>query len=209
MEDESVTYTDDATIVESDIETVESTLLKKFDTLINQMEFLFKESKNVHTDLKIMKKKYTKLSKLTKRKKRVVDPNRVKREPSGFVSPILISNELADFLGEERGIQLPRTTVTKRIVNFVKEHNLKDVTNGRMFNLTNDADENAAKLKVLLNIQQGNEVGYFNLQTYLKRHFIKNVPVPVESVSITPIVIDESSVASEKKHKKIKKVNKV
>jgi chromatin remodeling complex protein RSC6 len=156
-----------------------------------------------------MKKKYTKLSKLTKRKKRVVDPNRVKREPSGFVSPILISNELADFLGEERGIQLPRTTVTKRIVNFVKEHNLKDVTNGRMFNLTNDADENAAKLKVLLNIQQGNEVGYFNLQTYLKRHFIKNVPVPVESVSITPIVIDESSVASEKKHKKIKKVNKV
>ncbi|AOM63378.1 hypothetical protein [Heterosigma akashiwo virus 01] len=218
------------TLVESEQvvpqENVDDTLMVSFDEIVSQLDFLYKEIRNVNNQVKTLKKTHTKVLKsLRKKKKRNVDPNRVKREPSGFVSPILISDELADFLGEEKGAMFPRTVVTKRIVTYIKENNLGNKTNGRMFDLTDTDNEKVVLIRNLLGVEDGNEVGYFNLQTYLKRHFISKKKLtdlatqmhlpqtPPPSVESSEVVEEDSKlptpqtvpVAPKKKKKVVKK----
>jgi chromatin remodeling complex protein RSC6 len=92
------------------------------------------------------------------------------RQPSGFVKPTKISDELADFLGRDRGSLMARTEVTKLITQYVRDNQLQDKLNGR-FILADD------KLKALLNYDEakanGDKLSYFNLQRYLRGHFTK------------------------------------
>jgi len=92
------------------------------------------------------------------------------RTPSGFVKPTLISNELAQFLGKEPGVELARTAVSKEINQYIRDNNLQDKENGRRINPD-------AKLSALLKFSPGDELTYFNLQRYMKHHFRKAEPV--------------------------------
>ena len=87
---------------------------------------------------------------------------------SVFLKPTLISNELAEFLGKTIGTEMARTEVSKEINSYIKAYNLQDVQNGRRIN----PDE---KLRKLLRLSDGDELTYFNLQKYMKPHFIKSV----------------------------------
>ena len=102
------------------------------------------------------------------------------RKPSGFVRPTLISDELATFLSVPIGSEMARTDVSKEINLYIRTNSLQDKANGRQIN----ADE---KLTVLLNIQPGDILTYFNLQKYMKHHFIKVVP-PTLDTSL-PLVV--------------------
>ena len=95
-----------------------------------------------------------------------------KRSPSGFVRPCLISDEMAVFLGVDAGTMIARTSVSKLINLYIRNNNLQDKTHGRNIN----PDE---KLATLLNIQPDSpeKLTYFNLQRYMKHHFIKTTPV--------------------------------
>lgn len=182
MEEETTTMID-STIIDDTSSSVpeEQKLSVELDDLIEQLEFMSKELRRVFTNVKSIKKSYSRVLKNMKKKKnRNTDPNRVKREPSGFVSPIPISDELADFLDEPRGSSFPRTVVTKRIIAFIKENNLGDTTNGRMFDLSDTLNPNVMKLRTLLNVDDDTQVGYFSLQTHLKHHFKKNNTVKSE-----------------------------
>ena len=88
------------------------------------------------------------------------------RTPSGFVTPTKISDELADFLGKERGTEMARTEVTKEITKYIHTYNLQKKGNGRY--IIPDA-----KLSALLNIGDEVELTYFNLQRYMRHHFSK------------------------------------
>jgi len=88
------------------------------------------------------------------------------RQPSGFIRPTLISDELAGFLGKESGTEMARTAVTNLINNYIKTNSLKDLKNGRQIN----AD---AKLSSLLKLGKDDVLTYFNLQKYMKHHFIR------------------------------------
>lgn len=90
--------------------------------------------------------------------------------PSGFVKPTLISNELAEFLGKTIGTEMARTDVSKEINAYITAHDLQDKKNGRKIN----ADE---KLSKLLRLSKEDELTYFNLQRYMKHHFIKTEAV--------------------------------
>jgi chromatin remodeling complex protein RSC6 len=90
------------------------------------------------------------------------------RNPSGFVKPTLISDELAAFLGKDSGSEMARTEVTREINAYIREHKLQDTQNGRKIN----ADD---KLSGLLKLQSGDELTYFNLQKYMSPHFAKTV----------------------------------
>jgi hypothetical protein len=98
------------------------------------------------------------------------------RAPSGFVKPTLISDELALFLGKDKGSLLARTAVSKEINVYIRANSLQDKDNGRKINPD-------AKLAKLLKLNKGDELTYFNLQKYMKHHFIKTV-VPV----VAPVV---------------------
>jgi chromatin remodeling complex protein RSC6 len=97
------------------------------------------------------------------------------RQPSGFIKPTLISDELASFLGKPSGTELARTAVSKEINGYIRANNLQDPANGRKINPD-------AKLSKLLKIAKGEELTYFNLQRYMKHHFVKVSPPVVASV---------------------------
>jgi upstream activation factor subunit UAF30 len=92
----------------------------------------------------------------------------VNRAPSGFVQPTLISDELAGFLGKDKGSKMARTEVTREINAYIRSNNLQDKENGRRIN----ADNN---LSTLLKLKKGEELTYFNLQRYMSPHFAKTV----------------------------------
>lgn len=103
------------------------------------------------------------LNKKNKRKK-VSPEDKKKRAPSGFAKPTVISNELCDFLGMTHGTEMARTEVTKQLTKYIKSNELQDESNRRRI----IPDK---KLKKLLNVGEGQEVTYFNLQKYMKVHF--------------------------------------
>ena len=106
-------------------------------------------------------------SRKQKRKRKTATPaDGVKRAPSGFAKPALISDELCNFLGKPSGTEMARTEVTKHITSYIKEHNLQSTSNKR--EISPDA-----KLKTLLNIGKGDVLTFFNLQKFMKVHFPK------------------------------------
>ena len=90
-----------------------------------------------------------------------------KKEPSGFTKPVKLSDELADFINVERGTKLARTETTRHIIQYIRNNGLQDKTNPRIINV----DE---KLNSLLKLKPDDVLSYFNLQTYLRPHFIKD-----------------------------------
>ena len=97
----------------------------------------------------------------SKRKRKAVN-----RAPSGFVKPTKISDELASFLGKEKGTEMARTEVTRDINKYIRTHNLQDKDNGRKINPD-------TKLAALLKLKKTDELTYFNLQRYMSPHFAK------------------------------------
>ena len=104
-----------------------------------------------------------------KRKRKVSN-----RQPSGFVKPTQISDQLADFLGKPKGSELARTEVTREINAYIRANNLQDPSNGRKIN----PDK---KLKTLLSLKSSDELTYFNLQKFMSPHFAKAGAPPLAS----------------------------
>ena len=117
--------------------------------------------KNVSKELRVLDKINAKKNK-----------NKGNRAPSGFVKPTKISNELADFLGRDRGSLMARTDVTKQMTAYIRKNNLQDKDNGRI--ILPDP-----KLKKLLKLADADSLTYFNLQKFMGPHFEKSVPVVV------------------------------
>jgi len=89
------------------------------------------------------------------------------RQPSGFVKPTRISDELATFLGKTIGTEMARTDVSKEINAYIRANDLQRKDNGRFI----VPDQ---KLTKLLKLTAEDELSYFNLQRFMKPHFIKN-----------------------------------
>ena len=82
------------------------------------------------------------------------------------MKPTPISDKLAKFLGKDTGTEMARTEVTRELNTYIREHNLQDKDNGRKIN----AD---SPLRDLLQLGEGDELTYFNLQKYMSPHFAK------------------------------------
>ena len=97
------------------------------------------------------------------------------KNPSGFVKPTHITLELSKFLDVAPDTMLARTTVTKHINDYIKEHKLYD--SGTKI-ITPDK-----KLKALLK-SGDDKLTYFkgnNIQKYMKVHYIKSSDTPIAS----------------------------
>jgi upstream activation factor subunit UAF30 len=88
------------------------------------------------------------------------------RQPSGFVKPTRISEELAKFLDKPPSCEMARTEVTREINKYIRTNNLQDKENGRKINPD-------TKLSSLLKLKKTDELTYFNLQRYMSPHFAK------------------------------------
>ena len=97
------------------------------------------------------------------------------KSPGGFTKPAPLSVTMCTFLNVSEGTELARTEVTRRVNAYVKDHNLQNPSNKKQ--IIPDAN-----LKSLLNLQDTDELTYFNLQRYMKGHFLKAPEAPVQEV---------------------------
>jgi chromatin remodeling complex protein RSC6 len=142
------------------------TKLNEVNAKIQQLTSLLSSLKN---DVKSLEKIVAKEQKLAQKSSKSSKKASGNRQPSGFVKPTRISDELARFLGKTTGTEMARTEVSKEINRYIKANNLQLQTNRRV--ITPDT-----KLSALLKLKEGGEqLTYFNLQKYMKPHFIKAV----------------------------------
>ena len=153
------------TVDETDVHSVLSAKLSDFATKIQQLSAVIGLLKTEYRVLEKSINREMKNAQKASSKKRRSSGN---RKPSGFVKPTPISDELALFLGKDKGSLLARTDVSKQINTYIREHKLQDAGNGRKINPD-------AKLAKLLKLGKEDELTYFNLQKYMKNHFLKAV----------------------------------
>jgi chromatin remodeling complex protein RSC6 len=139
--------------------------ITEFNAKLQQLTSLFSSIKN---DFKVLEKAVAREMKAAQKASSKKRKSTGTRKPSGFVKPTLISEELAAFLSKPVGTEMARTDVSKEINAYITANGLQDKSNGRKIN----AD---AKLTKLLKITPSDELTYFNLQRFMKHHFVKPV----------------------------------
>ena len=157
----------EAPVVPAADASVLSLKLTEFAAKLQQLVGLFSTVKN---DFKTLEKTVTREMKAAQKASSKKRRNNGNRKPSGFVKPTPISEELATFLSKPVGTEMARTDVSKEINAYITANGLQDKANGRKIN----PDE---KLTKLLKLNKEDELTYFNLQRYMKHHFIKAEPV--------------------------------
>ena len=147
-------------------EHVNNELFEQFDGLINGLTLVKTQIITLQQTLKVLEKN---VKKQMKGLKKEVTKNKIKgnRQPSGFAKPSKVTKELCDFMNISEGTEIARTEVTKLLIEYIKENKLQNKTNSRII-VPDD------KLKFLLDIEDGHELTYFNIQKYMTKHFIKN-----------------------------------
>lgn len=146
--------------------TIEHSMTSVLSSFSESIQALTMSLNKLKADFKTLEKQVIREAKSMDKVNAKRNKNKGSRAPSGFVKPASISKELAKFLGVDDGTKMARTDVTKMITSYVKEHNLQASDNGRR--ILPDA-----KLKKLLNVSDKDEVTYFNLQKFMKHHFVK------------------------------------
>ena len=155
----------DAPVEESSSEVLFKKLNLQFHDLVLAM-------KTIQTNLKVLEKEVAKDRKeLKKKNKKKSD----KKKASGFAVPTPITNELANFLGLPNDSQIARTDVTSKVIAYVKEHNLQNPDNKKQI-VPDEA------LSFILKAPEGDVITFFNIQTYLKKHF-------VSAPAVEPVVV--------------------
>ena len=147
--------------------------MTEFSAKLQQMISLFSTVKN---DFKTLEKTVSREMKVALKASSKKRRNNGNRKPSGFIKPTLISDELAVFLGKKVGTEMARTEVSKEINLYIHANSLQDKQNGRRIHPD-------AKLTQLLKLNKEDELTYFNLQRYMKHHFIKTEVAGVAAAS--------------------------
>ena len=143
---------------------LENNISANLETLLSTVNNVITQLKSVQSEIKTSQKNYTKL--LKEHNKAVSKKKRSGRKPSGFAKPSSISSEMAEFLGVSSDVEIARNKVTSLINKYIVENDLRNESDKRKIL----PDE---KLTILLNLKGDEELSYFNLQKYMKHHFIK------------------------------------
>ena len=155
----------DAAPVETDAEAPLAEQSVEFLAKLQQLGVLISSLKS---EYRTLEKKWSREVKTAQKQSSKRKRKAGNRAPSGFVKPTKISDELASFLGKEKGTEMARTDVTREINTYIRAHKLQDKDNGRKINPD-------TKLAALLKLKKTDELTYFNLQKYMSPHFAKAV----------------------------------
>ena len=129
--------------------------LSNFNQQISALKMQIRNlEKNVRKEIKGLQKEAAK------------NKNKGNRKPSGFAKPSKVSDALCSFMNKESGTEIARTEVTQYLINYINEKDLQYKDNKKII-----MPDNA--LKSLLNVKEGQEVTYFNIQALMNQHFIK------------------------------------
>jgi len=134
------------------------TIEAQFASLAQDLTAMKTFVNEMHVKFSLLEKSVSKNSKPAKPEKKV-------QQPSGFDTPLAMSNELCAFLHKPAGSTMSRPGVTDYVTNYIRTHKLQDMTNRKKIH-PDETLQNLLRLK-----SKDAEVTYFNLQTYLNVHF--------------------------------------
>ena len=154
--------------VDNNVSSLEENINTDFENILKQIGALKGNITNIQNSIKGLEKKIKKNMKANSKLTKTKQNNQ--KKPSGFAKPSKISDELCEFLNLSKGSEIARTEVTKRIISYVTTNNLQCEENRKQIK----CDE---KLEKLLNVKEGDEITYFNIQRYMNPHFIKKTNV--------------------------------
>jgi chromatin remodeling complex protein RSC6 len=158
----------DVSPVEQASSSLEDTVGTQLSGLLDTVSVLMSQLKTVQGDIKTLQKNYTKL--LKEHDKTKNKSKRANRKPSGFAKPSALTPEMTGFLGLDKDVEMPRNEVTKLINKYIVDNDLRDQSDKRK--ILPDK-----KLGKLLGWDGKEQVSYFNLQKYIKQHFVKSEQV--------------------------------
>ena len=157
------------------------------ETLNAALEAIAKEQRALHKDIR-------------KIRQHIEDPTGEKHEArtknNGFNKPLGVSEKLRAFLNLPADEKISRSQVTRKVNEYVEAKNLKS---GQNISL----DET---LKDLLQVPEGVQVTFLNIQKYINPHYVKE-PKP-EKPAKAPKAAAESTDAAPKEKKMRPKVAK-
>ena len=156
----------------------ETVAVDTVETMFNKLVSQFQEAQNLmktlQTNIKVLHKEVLRERK-ENAKKTTAKKAKGTRKPSGIAVPESMSAEMADFLGVAHDTKMSRIDVTSKVFEYVKSNNLQNPAAKK--EIIPDT-----KLKALLDNGE-KTVFFFNIQTFLKRHFpTKTVATPAAAV---------------------------
>jgi len=141
-------------------------IIAKFDIIRDKIS----EQKNSLDDINKDMKTFEKLIKkfVNKYIKKETKPKKP-RKKTGFALPVTVSDELCEFMGIEKGSKVARPQVTQFLTNYIQNNN---IINPEKKNII-IPDEKLTKL--LGDDIKNIELTYFNIQTFMTKHFLKGI----------------------------------
>lgn len=186
---EVITAKTDAISNDNKAYNIEENLKSILEILNNEQSVI----KNLIANVRTLSKNYDRQSKdydkLRNKKSRASGDRKASDTPCGITKPVAISDELAKFLGVEPGTLVPRNEVTKGVSSYVRKYELSDPANKQKFVLGTKPEG------VILQTLLGNpaeEVTYFNLQRYLKQHYVQSTPSTPKKQAVNVQVVVET-----------------
>jgi chromatin remodeling complex protein RSC6 len=177
---ETTTAPLDATTTVAEVELTDS-MKQRFEALIKSKQNLMNDLKREIQELRKMQRDHEhavkEASKRSKKKKSNSDST--PRKPSGFASPVIVSDDLYSFLaqfGVKKTDPIARTDVTRHITSYIKEKDLQNPEHRR------EIVPDAALKKLFgpaIEPKDPNDANsplvytYLKLQRYLSPHFPK------------------------------------
>ena len=148
-------------------------LIQRIESIEIALQTLKKCAELTLTEVKSLKKQAKKI-KTQKQKKEF----KGERKAHGFAVPSSVSDEMCIFMGGEPGTLVSRTEVTKRLTQYITEHQLQNPKNRRQI----IPDETL--LKILGENVKDIYLTHFTIQKYLNQHFFKTEKVVTEVVPV-------------------------
>lgn len=149
-------------------ETEKNAFITKLNLFTSKVAAINREVRELQSIGRTLERDFTQVIRVITKQKSKNKSNMESRPLSGFAMPSLLSKELYSFLNIEEGTRIPRKDVTRKLNEYIKEHNLRDEKDKRR--ITPDT-----ALMKIFGCKETDNVTYFNLQTYMKHHFIKDV----------------------------------
>ena len=145
--------------------------MQTIEDSLNKIENeLIKERNNITSLLKLfsdVRKDYCRLSKEISKKGKKKNDSTEKKKLTGALGPIFLDDELCNFLNKPKGTQMNAPEVIRALNIYIVNNKLQVNDNKTIIN----PDD---KLANLLQVDEGEQLTYFNIQKYLSKHYIKN-----------------------------------
>lgn len=154
--------------MEEEIKKTSETPHTKINRIIDEMDIEIQTVKHVYDTLRTKQKQLKKaISKMESKMLKKQNKKSVPRQPCGFAKPSSVSKDMCEFLKIPEGSLASRTQVTKKLIQYIKDHQLQGQVNRR------EICPDDVLYKLFGDAARGQVITYFTMQKYMNHHFIK------------------------------------